>query len=69
MELDNIKKGEIKKKKRGNISFENTTKKYYDSHDIKIKHIINSECNNKDEEIRLLWYDDCLDLPLYDENV
>ena len=69
MELDNIKKGIIKKKKRGIKSFEKATKKYYDSYDIKIQNIINSECNNKDEEITMLWYDACLELPLYDENI
>ena len=68
MELDSIKNGN-KKEKKYIKSFENTTKKYYDSYDIKIQDIHNSESNNKDEEKIMVWYDSCLEFPLYDENV
>ena len=45
------------------------SRKYYEDYDIKISNILNSDANNKDEQITILWHDACLAFPLYDENL
>lgn len=69
LDLENIKKGILKKKKRGIKSFVATYKKYYDTLDQKINLIKNSDSDEKTEAITNIWYDACLDLPLYEENL
>ena len=69
IELENIKNGNIKYKKRGVKSFESVCKKYYDDYDLKISNILNSDSNNKEDQIIMLWYNACLDFPLYNDNL
>ena len=69
IELENIKNGNIKYKKRGVKSLKSVCKKYYDDYDLKISNILNSDSNNKENQIIMLWYNACLDFPLYNDNL
>ena len=79
--MENIKNGDIKYKKEYVKSFKSVCKKYYDDYDLKISNILNSDSNNKEVQIPcqtltfyhcppiILWYNACLDFPLYNDNL
>ena len=67
IEIDNLKKGNIfSKKKRGMRSFESISSPYYKVYDEEIKKINDSNDLRKKDIITNLWYEACLEFPLYD---
>ena len=66
-EIENIRKGLIKRKKRI-AKFKDFIKPYYNSYDEAINKINNSNINNKHMKLVNLWYEAALELPLYDYN-
>ena len=68
IKIDNIKKniGSERKKKRGIKSFKDTAIPYYNKYDEEIKKISESDDLNKREKIINVWYQACLEFPLYD---
>ena len=71
IKIDNIKKniGFDKQKKRGIKSFKDVAIPYYNKYDEEIKKISDSNAPNKREKIINVWYQACLEFPLYDEDL
>ena len=62
-------KGVIQMAESGYI--QDTNMDYVTNNDtgVKISNILNSDSNNKEDQIIMLWYNACLDFPLYNDNL